>query len=1519
MELLMKSAVRCVQVEFARYAVAFALILVANLLLGPREARAAVNPWNVCTPSNVTPGAHCTGLVATDWEYDGVQGYGHPPIHADSLAGLIAAVQADWLSSSNVCSISHTGTALHVPSPILWGPDPIIYLYGVDRLHQHQLTFQVISGVPANPCSTTTSIVVNVAQRRAISCPNEYSLVTDSAPGFIPYCARPWNAPDRMKCSSCKKEPAQPAVGNPIDVATGNKLQTETDYRGSGSSPLSFSRYYNSYFARINAPDPQTPAFVVGAAWQADYFQEIAYSTLSGIGTAFVYRPDSQRIIFSESGGAFAGPDDLVGVQLTAQRDTYGAITGWTLKLASDTVEAYGPDGKLLSITNRNGVSQTLAYDGSGQLASVTDSFGHQLLFSFTNGRLTGVTQPDGQLIQYAYATNGYLTYATDAAGNVRQYHYATSDPYLTGITDENSQRYSTYTYHSYYRHGLTTELAGGVNKYTINYNYSGDIKRAVTDPTGTSRIINFTINSGVQRFRDTASTCAGCDTSKSLTYDANGNTASRRDFNNNLTCYAYDLGRNLETVRVEGFAPATAACPAALSAYTPAVGTRERKVATVWHANYRIPTAVTEANRIVAFTHDTSGNVLTRTVTDTSVIPNVSRTWTYTYNSYGQVLTEDGPRTDVSDITTYTYYTCTTGFQCGQLNTITNALGHVTTYNSYNAHGQPTQITDANGFVTSLAYDARQRLTDRCTGGTLPLCSGGELTHLDYWPTGLLKKATNPDASYIEYTYDNAHRLTQINDGALNKIVYTLDNAGNRTAETTYDPSNALRRTHTRVFNTLNQLWKDVNAAGTANVTTIFGYDNNGNQTTTNAPLSRNSTSLYDELNRLKQITDPASGVTQFGYDANDNLTSVTDPRTLATTYTYTGFGDLKTQTSPDTGLTTNTYDSGGNLDTSTDSRGAITDYAYDASNRVTSASFTLGGSTDQAITYAYDAGTNQKGRLTSASDAGHSLAWTYDTHGRITGKGQTVGGVTLSIGYGYNASGQLSSTVLPSGSTLGFGYNTNGQVTSLTLNGSTTILNAITYDPFGPITSWTWGNGTAASRAFDTDGKITQVDNASGASLKNYAYDDAFRITGIADAGSSALSWTYGYDLLDRLNSASKTGTTQGWTYDANGNRLTETGSSPSTYTNAGTSNRVSSISGSLPRTYAYDAAGNTLSYAGATFTYNNRGRMVTATNGGVTATYTYNALGQRIKRTASGITTLYVYDEAGHLAGEYTSTGALIQETVWLGDIPVATLRPNGSGGVIVYYVHADHLNTPRLVTDTSNNLRWKWDSDPFGATQPNENPASLGAFTYNLRFPGQQYDAVVGLHYNYFRDYDPASGRYSQSDPIGLGGGINTYGYVSANPVMSIDPRGLAGTIPRVGPPGIVFPDVAIPGTPANDAWVRDASRAIDDLLNPSSSAEIIDFGKKKKERDEAKERERLKNCPPEDDGLCERDQKQLLSRQLLIVNMYRSNLVELWQYRIQVQNYNFDAEAHNRLCPDHQVALLPEPGPISTLD
>jgi RHS repeat-associated protein len=107
---------------------------------------------------------------------------------------------------------------------------------------------------------------------------------------------------------------------------------------------------------------------------------------------------------------------------------------------------------------------------------------------------------------------------------------------------------------------------------------------------------------------------------------------------------------------------------------------------------------------------------------------------------------------------------------------------------------------------------------------------------------------------------------------------------------------------------------------------------------------------------------------------------------------------------------------------------------------------------------------------------------------------------------------------------------------------------------------------------------------------------------------------------------------------------------------------------------------------------------------------------------------------------------------------------------------YYIQSDHLNTPRVITHQSNDVVWEWDnSDPFG----NNIPTSSNGFEFNLRFPGQYFDRETGLHYNYFRDYDPATGRYVQSDPIGLAGGINTYAYVNGNPLTFVDPDGNFG--------------------------------------------------------------------------------------------------------------------------------------------
>jgi len=1147
--------------------------------------------------------------------------------------------------------------------------------------------------------------------------------------------------------------------GNPCDVSSGNKYQAEVDYQGSGANALQFVRSYNSladYWSPLLAAFPQP----LGGTWTASYFQSLSLASTTDSTTTYtaVYaqRPDGRVVTFVLYLGAYV-PDADVADTLVA------TANGYQYQTADDTIEVYDSTGKLLTVTPRGGAPVTVNYGGSTAYpSSVTDAFGHLLSFSYAvepDGvlHLSAITDPAGVAVSYTYNATGNLTSATYQDTSVRSYAYgATGGSHsLTTLTDESTVAYATWTYAPGGTQVLSSAHAAGADSYTFTYPYYATY-RTVVDPLGTSRTYSQQAVQNLYRANGATPLCAGCGEDASRTYDPNGNVASRTDYNSVQTTYVYDQDRNLETSRTE------------------ALGTpRARTITTSWNTTFREPmsisiyvggTATGTPLRTTAYTYDGMGNVLTQTVTDPAT--STSRTWTYTYDSYGRRLTADGPRTDVVDKTTYAYYTCTTGYQCGMLNTVTDALGHVTTYNTYNAHGQPLTITDPNSVVTTLTYDARQRLASRQVGT--------ELTSFTYYPTGLLKTITLPDSSYIQYTYDGAHRLTNIVDSLGNSIAYTLDAMGNRTAENAYDPSNALHRTHTRVFNSLNQLYQDINAAGTAAVTTTYGYDNNGNQTSVAAPLARNTANTYDELNRLNQITDAANGITQFGYDATDNLTSVKDPRNLTTSYVYNGFGDVTSQSSPDTAATTNTYDSGGNLKTSTDARAAISTYTYDALNRVATIAYKIGSTTDQTLTFTYDTGTNGIGRLRSAADASHSTSWSYDTLGRVIGKGQTIGTVTKSVGYAYT-NGDLTTLTTPSGQSVIYGYNTNHQIVSVAVNG-TTILSGTSYEPFGSVHGWNWGNATTESRTYNTDGLVSQIAQIE---TTNYGYDNANRIATITNTNNGIYSWTYGYDALDRLNSAVQTNQTYGYTYDADGNRLTQTGTYPWTLTPSTTSNRLASTTGGAQnRTYSYDAAGNVLGNTASTLTYYNRGRMKTAKVGSSTTTYLLNALGQRIKKSGGTAgTVLYMYDEAGHLLGEYTSTGALTQETVWLGDTPVATLRPNGSA-ITIYYVHTDHLNTPKIVSQpSSNKAAWRWDQDPFGSLATQQNPQGLGTFVYNLRFPGQYYDSETGTFYNYARDFDPQVGRFIEADPIGLDGGINSYRYAVDNPLSYSDRSGL----------------------------------------------------------------------------------------------------------------------------------------------
>ncbi|MCG3171196.1 MAG: hypothetical protein CALGDGBN_02791 [Pseudomonadales bacterium] len=1226
------------------------------------------------------------------------------------------------------------------------------------------------------------------ATNYAVWAPDQLVVVPNYRYGEPDLCPRGTVDADTGRC--LPRMAGRPRVcngTNPCDDATGNKFEAETDYRGEGFGALEFTRYYNSRLRTAGA---------LGYNWRSNWDRRVAYSGTAARAT--VFREDGQALIYTLQGSAWVGAGD-VRETLTRLLSS-GAPAGWELRLTDGGVERYDAFGRLVTVTNPAGQVTTLAYatggTDNGRLQSVTGPNGLALALVYdANGRIATLTDPNGKTYTYSYdtgasAAQNRLLSVKYPSLKTRYYLYehATFTRALTGIVDEAGKRYATFGYDAATGAVTLSEHAGGQRHFTLSY--PSATQTHIVDAAGHVAVHTYgNPTQGVLPLVARSLLVDGVSDGKTLEqqWDGNNRLLCRKDEENRITLYTYASADDSHVATQTSGLAGSACAPCLANVATCTTDATRTRSFTWLSPHLDLITSVSEpgvwaggAHVITTAYEDTSHPYLPTRITESGFTPAgaaVSRATTFSYAAAGQLATVDGPRTDVADTLTYSYYTnCAGVTACGRLGQLwkrTDALGRVTTFNTYNANGRLTKFTDPNGLQTTAVYSFRSWLMTLTR--TPPGGGASRSTAYTWFDNGLPKTRTWPDGMVQTFGFNDARELLAVTDPLGGKQSYDYDARGNLQDITDHNPDGTPVRTVHRVFDPRNHLQRhelggpvtgyDVVVDAVGNLRSL--EDPNDNPATTHQ---------YDALNRRTVTLDALGGQTTFVYDALDRPIEVTAPNGATTVYGYDDLGNLLSEQSPDRGTTTFTYDNAGNMLTRTDARAVQTQYTYDALNRPTA--ITYPDAVAENVTYTYDTCPLGLGRLCAVTDAGGSESYAYDAFGNRTGVQRTELGVSYQTDYTYDARDRLASIAhAPDGRLVSYTRDALGRISavSTTVGGvATTLVSNRQYRGDGLLAAQVFGNGLAETRSHDLRGwALSQAVGAVDA--RSYgAWDPNGNLLSLQ---GSAVAATFGYDALDRLSAETRPGTSYGYLYDANGNRTRSTTNATAVEAvYVAQSNRLATLAGAQ---VTYDAAGNLTLQGAKAFGYNAAGRLATVTDAGVPkATYVHAHTGARSRKVLSGSTLVFARDGAGRLLREHRANGSLVRLYVWADAEPIAQIERALDGSETLAYLHTDRQAMPRLATNAAATVVWRFEARAFGEGGAQTDPDGDGTtLNVRLRYPGQYFDSESGLFDNYFRYYDPATGRYITSDPIGLAGGLNTYTYALNNPLYWIDPLGL----------------------------------------------------------------------------------------------------------------------------------------------
>lgn len=1140
------------------------------------------------------------------------------------------------------------------------------------------------------------------------------------------------SSPSIAECEKCDPKIAIDKLGTPIlsstpagsnqgnggiNITTGEKFETKTDILG----PIKFTRLYSS---------KHNTTTTMGTGWRHNYDKRLiltAYKTFNSTVPEYVV---SLRFILENN-------EDLI-FQRASQNDPFYAVfkDQKNYKLTVDasaglyiligpnsTKEIYNSNGQLVKIIYPNGTWEELNYT-SDRLVSIVNQYGQSLNIFYGDSayRISKVTSSSGDFVDYSYIDN--MLHSANLTG-VENTLYNYTDGLLTSITNAAGNTYAEFFYDATTKKATGSRNSlGGIKINDINVTYSPT--NVAVSQDGINSTYNITSTNTEKKDKVGSTNIAGLSQS-TLAY-ANGNVSSY-DKDAVKVTFGYDANIKLNKITSGGLTSTF-----------------------VWDANTNKMTSSTESSangtRTTTLERDVNGNVTKKTITTSTG----TRIFNYTYTTYGRILTMTDPS---GNITTYTYYPENDADinRRGKLHTISKVareVPHITTINAYTVNGNPSSITEPNGATKEITYDYRGRILSETIMNLT--------TSYQYDQNGNLTNVNYPNGYNLIYSYDELNRLIGMSDSTGAQKTIALDSKGNPTSETVsaYGQIMAVYNRSYDAIDRIKSIWRE-----DPNEVENYTYSSVGNITNSTNAISQNTTHGYDYFKRMISA-NTTSKTKEFTYDNDSNVNSVSI-NYQKTSYTYNDFGEILSISSPDTGLTKFEYNIAARETKKIDADGTVHLYKKDELDRIYEETHRTSG---YGIIGYFHYDYNGVGNLMVTDNSG-GTGFNYDGLGRIIWKEQdVVGTVTKTMTYTYNNVGNLETVTYPSGAIINYGY-TNGQVTSISANG-TAIIRDIKYFPFTdtPI-SWTWGSGGTMTKTFDTNGKLTNIVD-TGVMQKTINMNGIYNITQVSDSnnypGNDIVAT---YNGNNQINNVKINGLEAIYAFDSKMNR-TQVSNPFISY--AIQDNKIYSMSNpeSGFAMFFYDGRGNTKNNGRGEFTYSEKNNLKSSNTSEYQAVYDFNAFDQRVSKSVNNIGTYFMYD-GDNLISEYDGSGNTLIEHVYIGNTAIAALKNNQ-----IYSVHTDEIGTPRFITDQNNNQVWAWhNTDIFGGNQP----VSTNNFTYNLRFAGQYFDFENGLHYNYYRTYDPKTGRYMQSDPIGLNGGDHTYNYVSGNPLSMNDPDGL----------------------------------------------------------------------------------------------------------------------------------------------